>query len=123
MTRVFITGSANGLGRAAAQTLLDNGHEVIVHARSTERLAAVRDLLDRGAETVVGDLSDVEETREVADQVNLLGHLDAPSTPTRQHVGVDAEDLLARERGEVRLEVRLGEFGQRRERLLREGLA
>jgi NAD(P)-dependent dehydrogenase (short-subunit alcohol dehydrogenase family) len=77
MTRVFITGSADGLGRAAAQTLLDDGHEVIVHARSTERLAAVRDLLNRGAAAVVGDLSDLEETRGVAAQVNRLGRMDA----------------------------------------------
>jgi NAD(P)-dependent dehydrogenase (short-subunit alcohol dehydrogenase family) len=77
MTRIFITGSADGLGRAAAQTLLDNGHEVIVHARTTERLGAVRDLLDRGAAAVVGDLSDLEETRNVAAQVNRLGRMDA----------------------------------------------
>jgi len=77
MTRVFITGSADGLGRAAAQTLLDDGHEVVVHARSTERLTAVRDLLDRGAAAVVGDLSDLEETGSVAAQVNRLGRMDA----------------------------------------------
>lgn len=39
MTRIIVTGSADGLGRAAAETLLGNGHEVIVHARSAERLA------------------------------------------------------------------------------------
>jgi NAD(P)-dependent dehydrogenase (short-subunit alcohol dehydrogenase family) len=33
MTRVFITGSADGLGRLAAETLLDDGHEVVVHVR------------------------------------------------------------------------------------------
>jgi NAD(P)-dependent dehydrogenase (short-subunit alcohol dehydrogenase family) len=77
MTRVFITGSAGGLGRAAAQTLLDDGHEVIVHARSTERLADVRDLLDRGATAVAGDLSDLEEIRGVAAQVNRFGRMDA----------------------------------------------
>jgi NAD(P)-dependent dehydrogenase (short-subunit alcohol dehydrogenase family) len=77
VTRVLVTGSADGLGRAAAQTLRDDGHEVVVHARSTERLAAVRDLVDRGAEAVVGDLSDLEETRDVADQVNRLGRMDA----------------------------------------------
>jgi NAD(P)-dependent dehydrogenase (short-subunit alcohol dehydrogenase family) len=77
MTRVFITGSADGLGLAAAQTLLDDGHEVIVHARSAKRLAAVRDLQDRGAAAVVGDLSDLEETRGVAGQVNRLGRMDA----------------------------------------------
>jgi NAD(P)-dependent dehydrogenase (short-subunit alcohol dehydrogenase family) len=77
MTRVFITGSADGLGRAAAQTLIEDGHEVVVHVRSTDRLAAVRNLLDRGAEAVVGDLSDLEETRDVAAQVNRLGPMDA----------------------------------------------
>ena len=37
----------------------------------------MRDLLDRGAAAVVGDLSDLEETREVAGQVNRLGRMDA----------------------------------------------
>ena len=71
--RVFITGSADGLGRAAAQTLLAQGHEVVVHARNRDRLTAVRELLDRGAAAVVGDLSDPEETRDVAGQVNASG--------------------------------------------------
>ena len=75
--RVLVTGSADGLGRAAAQTLLEQGHEVVVHARNRDRLPAVRDLLDRGAAAVVGDLSDLEETREVAGQVNRLGRMDA----------------------------------------------
>jgi NAD(P)-dependent dehydrogenase (short-subunit alcohol dehydrogenase family) len=74
---VFITGSADGLGRAAAQTLLEQGHKVVVHARNRDRLTAVRDLQDRGAAAVVGDLSDLEETRGVADQVNRLGQMDA----------------------------------------------
>jgi NAD(P)-dependent dehydrogenase (short-subunit alcohol dehydrogenase family) len=77
MARVFITGSADGLGRAAAQTLLNDGHEVVVHARNRDRLTAVRDLLDRGAAAVVGDLSDLEETRGLARDVNRLGRLDA----------------------------------------------
>ena len=75
--RVLVTGSADGLGRAAAQTLLEQGHEVVVHARNRDRLTAVRDLLDRGAGAVVGDLSDLEETRDVAGQVNRLGQMDA----------------------------------------------
>jgi NAD(P)-dependent dehydrogenase (short-subunit alcohol dehydrogenase family) len=76
-SRVFITGSADGLGRAAAQTLLEQGHEVVVHARNQDRLTAVRDLLDRGAAAVVGDLSDTDETRDVAGQVNRLEQMDA----------------------------------------------
>ncbi|MDQ3964439.1 MAG: SDR family oxidoreductase, partial [Actinomycetota bacterium] len=66
-----------GLGRAAAQTLLEQGHEVVVHARNRNRLTAVRELQDRGAAAVIGGLSDLEETRSVADQVNRLGPIDA----------------------------------------------
>src|SRR4051794_25729890 len=77
MTRIFITGSADGLGRAAAEQLIDDGHDVVVHVRNADRLEAVRDLLDRGATAVVGDLSDLEQTREIAGQVNRLGPMDA----------------------------------------------
>src|SRR3954467_14268089 len=77
MARVFITGSADGLGRAAAQTLLDGGHDVVVHTRTSDRLTAVRDLVDRGATAVVGDLADDAQTRGVAGQINDLGRMDA----------------------------------------------
>jgi NAD(P)-dependent dehydrogenase (short-subunit alcohol dehydrogenase family) len=77
MARIFITGSADGLGRAAAGTLLEDGHEVIVHARSTHRLTAMNDLMAAGASAVVGDLADVDQTRAVADQVNRIGPVTA----------------------------------------------
>jgi NAD(P)-dependent dehydrogenase (short-subunit alcohol dehydrogenase family) len=77
MARVLITGSADGLGRAAAEHLVADGHEVIVHARTAERLAAVEPIIGRCASAVVGDLSDVEQTRSVADRVNRLGRVDA----------------------------------------------
>ena len=35
MARIFITGSTDGLGLASARTLLAEGHEVLLHARST----------------------------------------------------------------------------------------
>ena len=75
--RIFVTGSADGLGKAAADTLLGAGHEVVVHVRSNRRLAAVGDLTDRGAAAVVGDLADVDGVRGVAEQVNRLGPMDA----------------------------------------------
>lgn len=77
MSRILITGSAGGLGRETAQSLLGAGHEVVVHARSPDRLGAVRDLIDLGASAVVADLADLEQTRALADQVNHLGPLDA----------------------------------------------
>jgi NAD(P)-dependent dehydrogenase (short-subunit alcohol dehydrogenase family) len=77
MARVFVTGSTQGLGRAAALSLLDGGHDVVVHARSAARAAAVADLADRGAEVVVGDLAAAQETADVAAQVNAIGRMDA----------------------------------------------
>jgi NAD(P)-dependent dehydrogenase (short-subunit alcohol dehydrogenase family) len=77
MARVFITGSADGLGRLAAQTLLDDGHEVVVHVRNSDRVEAVRDLVERGADVVVGDLSNLEQTHSIAGDVNRLGRMDA----------------------------------------------
>src|SRR3954453_5133925 len=77
MARVFITGSADGLGRAAAETLLRDGHDMILHARSSDRLTAVEDLVARGASAVAGDLADLDQPRAVADQVNRLGPVNA----------------------------------------------
>jgi NAD(P)-dependent dehydrogenase (short-subunit alcohol dehydrogenase family) len=58
-------GSA-GVDPPPAQTLLGDGHEVVVHARSPARLASVRELLDAGAAGVTGDLADLDQTRAVA---------------------------------------------------------
>jgi len=77
MARIFITGSTDGLGLAAAETLLRDGHEVIVHARSGGRLPAVQHLLDRGARSVLGDLAMTAEVRQIAEQVNGIGGIDA----------------------------------------------
>src|SRR3954469_21681274 len=76
MARIFITGSTDGLGRAAAKTLIDEGHQVALHARSRERASAVDDLASRSAGVVVGDLASSLETRRIADQVNAIGRMD-----------------------------------------------
>lgn len=72
--RVFITGSADGLGRLAAETLLAAGHEVVVHARSEARLRVLDPLIARGAIGVVGDLGDLDATCRLAERV---GEMDA----------------------------------------------
>jgi NAD(P)-dependent dehydrogenase (short-subunit alcohol dehydrogenase family) len=77
MARIFITGSTDGLGRAAARSLMEDGHEVVLHARSPERAGALADLAPGSAGLVVGDLRSAAETRHVADQVNALGRMDA----------------------------------------------
>lgn len=75
--RVFITGSTDGLGRAAAETLMKEGHQVVLHARSKARAAALADLAPRAAGVVIGDLASAAETKSVADQVNRIGRMDA----------------------------------------------
>ena len=74
MARIFITGSADGLGLAAARTLVDEGHEVVLHARSSERASELD--TDLGP-IAIGDLSRGAETRDLARQVNDLGRMDA----------------------------------------------
>jgi len=75
--RVFITGSTDGLGRAAALTLINEGHQVVLHARSKQRSTALADLAARSAGVVVGDLASAVETRSLAEQVNKIGRMDA----------------------------------------------
>jgi NAD(P)-dependent dehydrogenase (short-subunit alcohol dehydrogenase family) len=77
VARIFITGSADGLGRAAAGSLLDEGHEVLLHARSAERADSLADLAARAAGIVVGDLSSAAETCGLAGRVNDFGRMDA----------------------------------------------
>lgn len=77
MRRVLITGSTAGLGRAAARDLLDDGHEVVLHARNWARADSVADLARRAADVVVGDLANADDTRGVADQANAIGGIDA----------------------------------------------
>jgi NAD(P)-dependent dehydrogenase (short-subunit alcohol dehydrogenase family) len=56
--RILITGSADGLGLAAAHSLLADGHDVIVHARNQDRATGLGELVERGAGLVVGDFTD-----------------------------------------------------------------
>lgn len=77
MARVFITGSSDGLGLAAARTLLQEGHQVVLHARSRERASAISDIASPSAGVVIGDLASAVETRKLADQVNAIGRMDA----------------------------------------------
>ena len=77
MARIFITGSADGLGRAAARALVDAGHQVVLHARSPDRAATLAGLLGEAMGVVVGDLRSAVEVRGVAEQVNAIGRMDA----------------------------------------------
>jgi NAD(P)-dependent dehydrogenase (short-subunit alcohol dehydrogenase family) len=75
--RVFITGSSDGLGRLAAQWLVERGHRVVLHARNEHR---AREALSNvpGAEGVlVGDLTRLEEVKQLAADANATAQFDA----------------------------------------------
>ena len=76
MARVFITGSADGLGQLAARRLIADGHEVVVHGRSPERAREAQEAVGAAAATH-GDLASLAQTRALADQANAAGPYDA----------------------------------------------
>ena len=77
MARIFITGSADGLGQMSANLLITQGHQVVLHARNEAR-ARDASKKNSGAEAVLtGDLSSIDETKNLAEQVNASGSFDA----------------------------------------------
>lgn len=77
MARIFITGSADGLGLMEAQMLVSQGHEVVLHGRSRHRAKEALSRVPGALTAVAGDLAGIAETRSLADQVNELGTFDA----------------------------------------------
>jgi len=77
MARIFITGSAGGLGQLAAKMLTGLGHQVILHARNAERGREARRKVPEAQTVVTGDLSNIEEIKNLAREVNDLGTFDA----------------------------------------------
>jgi NAD(P)-dependent dehydrogenase (short-subunit alcohol dehydrogenase family) len=77
MPRVFITGSADGLGLLAPRELIAGGHQVLLHGRHAKRAEEALAAAPGAEGAVHGDLSTIAEIRSVADQVNALGAFDA----------------------------------------------
>ena len=77
MARVFITGSADGLGLLAGQLLSEQGHSVTLHARSESRANDARAALPQCDDVLVGDLASIAEVRALAAQANGLAPFDA----------------------------------------------
>ena len=77
MAKIFITGSADGLGLLSANALIARGHQVVLHARNEKR---GEEALDKapGAESVLtADLNNIDETIQLAQKINASGKFDA----------------------------------------------
>ena len=77
MASILITGSADGLGQLSAKALADQGHRVVLHARNAERGRYAKQKAPGAEHIIVGDLSGIDETQNVAHEANALGRFDA----------------------------------------------
>lgn len=77
MARIFITGSGDGLGLLSARSLVDNGHQVVLHTRNKKRKDETIRKIPAAESILTGDLSDIAETKRLAHDVNELGVFDA----------------------------------------------
>ena len=77
MAKIFITGSADGLGLMEARMLVSQGHEVVLHGRNKKRAEEALSKVPGALTAVAADLSSIAETKALADQVNELGPFDA----------------------------------------------
>ncbi|MNQ26927.1 3-ketoacyl-(acyl-carrier-protein) reductase [compost metagenome] len=77
MAKIFVTGSADGLGQLAAKELVFLGHQVVLHARSETRAIEARRGVPGAQGALVGDLSSIKQTIQLAASANEFGHFDA----------------------------------------------
>jgi NAD(P)-dependent dehydrogenase (short-subunit alcohol dehydrogenase family) len=74
---ILVTGSADGLGLAAARDLLADGYAVIGHARSSARAEQLRDQLPGLDQVVVADFASLEQVRAIALELAERGPMQA----------------------------------------------
>lgn len=77
MSRIFITGSSDGLGELAARELVKQGHSVVLHARIESRAEDAMRKVPGAENVLIADLADREATKRLAEEVNALGSFDA----------------------------------------------
>jgi len=77
MARIFITGSADGLGQLAARKLVAVGHDVVLHGRNRDRAQQALRAVPGARIALEGDLASIEQTRALARQANAAGPFQA----------------------------------------------
>lgn len=77
MARIFITGSSDGIGQAGAKLLAEQGHQVWLHARNSERAKQAQAAVPNAAGVVIGDLGSIDGTKKLAEEANKHGPFDS----------------------------------------------
>src|SRR5947208_5863816 len=77
MARIFVTGSADGLGRRAARRLVALGHEVVLHGRNRDRAQQAMRAVPGARTALEGDLASIDATRALARKANEAGPFQA----------------------------------------------
>jgi NAD(P)-dependent dehydrogenase (short-subunit alcohol dehydrogenase family) len=61
----------------AADRLISQGHQVVLHARNADRAERARRELPKAEAVVIGDVETIAGAKDIAAQVNALGRFDA----------------------------------------------
>lgn len=78
----------------AAELLINQGHQVVLHARSEQRAREAMNKVPNAAGVLSSDLASMEETKQLAANANALGRFDA----VIHNAGIDrgsGKDILA----------------------------
>ena len=79
---ILLTGATDGIGLETAKVLVSEGHTLWIHGRNASKLSNVKEQLlklnnEAIVETVIADLSDLNQVKEMASEVlSKLSHLD-----------------------------------------------
>ncbi len=76
MSRVFISGSTTGLGLMVGELLISQSHQVVLHARNTDRAEEARRAFPKAEAIVIGDLESIAGAKQVATHVNTSGWIE-----------------------------------------------
>ncbi|UZJ45385.1 SDR family NAD(P)-dependent oxidoreductase [Marinimicrobium sp. C6131] len=75
---IWVTGASTGIGEALARRLLQDGHRVVISARSADKLDALARAFPEQCHTLPVDLTDREALSQAADRLKAITpHLDA----------------------------------------------
>ena len=77
MARIFITGSTDGIGLAAAKILSELGHRITLHARNADRASQAKKAVPKAEGVLIGDISTIAGAKDLAAKAKAAGPWDA----------------------------------------------